>query len=258
MKTNRMIRTLAVLLCMVSMLGFSGMKTDVYARGLTFVVLNVYENELNIGDEYQLYAVTSNGRKPSFRSSNSKVASVNTYGLITAKKAGSARITVKTGNGEARCNVTVNKTTIHLNQTSVSMDNGSEFQLKADVSTGHEVRYKSSKRSVATVDESGVITAKKPGDTVITVSADGTNVTCRVKVKRPNVILRPGKATMNCEGELQLAVQTNSKTIPKWKSSRPSVAAVDDRGHVIALKEGKSIITVTVDGVTAKATITVQ
>ena len=258
MKTNRMIRTLAVLLCMVSMLGFSGMKTDVYARCLTFVVLNVYEKELNIGDEYQLYAVTSNGRKPSFRSSNSKVASVNTYGLITAKKAGSARITVKTGNGEARCNVTVNKTTIHLNQTSVSMDNGSEFQLKADVSTGHEVRYKSSKRSVATVDESGVITAKKPGDTVITVSADGTNVTCRVKVKRPNVILRPGKATMNCEGELQLAVQTNSKTIPKWKSSRPSVAAVDDRGHVIALKEGKSIITVTVDGVTAKATITVQ
>lgn len=108
------------------------------------------------------------------------------------------------------------------------------------------------------MDESGVITAKKPGDTVITVSADGTNVTCRVKVKRPNVILRPGKATMNCEGELQLAVQTNSKTIPKWKSSRPSVAAVDDRGHVIALKEGKSIITVTVDGVTAKATITVQ
>ena len=102
MKTNRMIRTLAVLLCMVSMLGFSGMKTDVYARGLTFVVLNVYEKELNIGDEYQLYAVTSNGRKPSFRSSNSKVASVNTYGLITAKKAGSARITVKTGNGEAR------------------------------------------------------------------------------------------------------------------------------------------------------------
>lgn len=78
MKTNRMIRTLAVLLCMVSMLGFSGMKIDVYARGLTFVVLNVYEKELNIGDEYQLYAVTSNGRKPSFRSSNSKVASVNT------------------------------------------------------------------------------------------------------------------------------------------------------------------------------------
>ena len=257
MKTNRIIRTFVVLLCMVSMLAFSGMKTDAYARGISFVALNVYEKSLDIGDEYQLYAITSNGRKPSFSSSNSKVASVNTYGLITAKKAGSAKITVKTRNGEARCSITVNKTAIRLNRTSVSMDNGNEFQLKADVSTGHEVKYKSSKRSVATVDECGVITAKKPGDTIITVSADGTSVTCRVKVKRPKVILNPGKATLKSEDELQLAVQTNSRTTPKWKSSRPSVAAVDDRGHVIALKEGKTIITATVDGVTAKATITV-
>lgn len=246
-----------VLLCMVSMLAFSGVKTDVYAGGLAFVVLNTYERTMNIGDEYQLYAVTSNGRKPSFASSNSKVASVNTYGRITAKKAGSAKITVKTRNGEACCRITVSKTTIRLNQSSVSMDNGSEFQLKADVSTGHEVKYKSSKRSVATVDENGVITAKKPGDTVITVSADGTSVTCRVKVKRPKVVLTQSKATLQCEEELQLAVKTNSRTTPKWKSSRPSVAIVDDRGHVIALKEGKTIITVTVDGVTAKATITV-
>ena len=258
MKTNRRLRTVMVLLCMVSMLVFSGSKTDVYAGGLTFVVLSAYEQTMNIGEEYQLYAVTSNGRKPSFTSSNGKVASVNTYGRITAKKAGSAKITVKTRNGEACCRITVNKTTIRLNRTSVSMDNGSEFLLEADVSTGHEVRYKSSKRSVATVDESGVITAKKPGDTVITVSADGTSVTCRVKVKRPKVTLSLSKATLNCEEELQLAVQTNSRTTPKWKSSRPSVALVDDMGRVIALKEGKTIITATVDGVTAKATITVK
>ena len=246
-----------VLLCMVSMLAFSGVKTDVYASGLAFVVLNTYERTMNIGDEYQLYAVTSNGRKPSFASSNSKVASVNTYGLITAKKAGSAKITVKMRNAEACCRINVNKTMITLNRTSVSIDNGCEFLLKADVSTGHEIKYKSSKRSVATVDENGVITAKKPGDTVITVSADGTSVTCRVKVKRPKVILTQSKATLQCEEELQLAVKTNSRTTPKWKSSRPSVAIVDDRGHVIALKEGKTIITVSVDGVTAKATITV-
>ena len=153
MKTNRRIRTLGVLLCMVSMLVFSGTKTDVYAGNIAFVVLNTYEQTMNIGDEYRLCAVTSNGKKPTFSSSDSKIASVNTYGLITAKKAGTAKIIVKTRNAEARCRITVNKTTIDLNQTSVSMDNGSEFRLKAEVSTGHEVKYKSSKRSVATVDE---------------------------------------------------------------------------------------------------------
>lgn len=258
MKTNRRIRTLMVLLCMVSMLVFSGMKTDVYASGFVFVALNTYDRTMNIGDEYQLYAVTSNGRKPTFSSSDSKIASVNTYGLITAKRAGSTKIIVKTKNGEARCRITVNKTTIRLNQKSVSMDNGSEFHLIADVSNRHEVKYRSSKRSVATVDECGIITAKKPGETVITVSADGTNVTCRVRVKLPKVTLSQSKATLKCEQELQLAVQTNSKTTPKWKSSRPSVAVVDDTGHVIALKEGKTIITVTVDGVIAKAVITVK
>ena len=62
MKTNRRIRTLGVLLCMVSMLVFSGPKTDVYAGNIAFVVLNTYEQTMNIGDEYRLCAVTSNLR----------------------------------------------------------------------------------------------------------------------------------------------------------------------------------------------------
>ena len=258
MKTNRMIRTLVVLLCMVSMLVFSGEKTKVYASGLVFVVLNTYEQTMNIGDEYRLYAVTSNGKKPTFCSSDSKIASVNTYGLITAKKAGTVKIIVRTKNGEARCRVTVNKTTIKLNQQSVSLDNGNEFRLKADVSTGHEVRYKSSKRSVAAVDESGLITAKKPGDALITVSADGTNVTCRVKVRQPNVTLSQGKAALYRKEVLRLTVHTNSKTKPKWKSNRSGVATVDDRGYVTAVKHGTAMITVTVDGVCKTCEVVVR
>ena len=59
---------------MVSMLVFSGPKTDVYAGNIAFVVLNTYEQTMNIGDEYRLCAVTSNGRKPTFSSSDSKIA----------------------------------------------------------------------------------------------------------------------------------------------------------------------------------------
>ena len=79
---------------MVSMLVFPGSKTDVYAGNIAFVVLNTYEQTMNIGDEYRLCAVTSNGKKPTFSSSDSKIASVNTYGLITAKKAGDRKSVV--------------------------------------------------------------------------------------------------------------------------------------------------------------------
>ena len=232
MKTNRRIRTLGVLLCMVSMLVFSGPKTDVYAGNIAFVVLNTYEQTMNIGDEYRLCAVTSNGKKPTFSSSDSKIASVNTYGLITAKKAGTAKIIVKTRNAEARCRIMVNKTTIDLNQKSVSMDNGSEFHLKAEVSTGHEVKYKSSKRSVATVDENGVITAVKPGDAVITVSADGSTATCRIKVKQPKVVLSQSKATLYRKEKLQLTIHTNSKVeIESFQRCNSGCAGTCDRNE---------------------------
>ena len=138
------------------------------------------------------------------------------------------------------------------------MDNGSEFRLKAEVSTGHEVKYKSSKRSVATVDESGVITAVKPGDAVITVSADGSTATCRIKVKQPKVVLSQSKATLYRKEELQLTIHTNSRTKPKWKSNRSSVATVDAQGHVTAMKHGTAIITVTVDGVSKTCEVTVR
>lgn len=259
MKTNLRIRTIMVLLCMVSMLFFSETKQDVYASSsISFIVLNTYDCTMNIGDEFLLCAVASNGCRPTFRSSDSKVASVNTYGLITAKKAGSAKIIVRVRGGEARCRITVNKTTIKLSRQSVTLDNGGEYRLKANVSTGHEVTYKSSKRSVATVDESGVVTAKKPGETVVTVSADGSSVSCRVKVREPKVVLSQSKVILYRREEVQLAVHTNSKTKPKWKSNRSGVATVDARGLVTAVKHGSAIISVIVDGVTKTCEVIVR
>ena len=67
----------------------------------------------------------------SFSSNNSKVASVNTYGKITAKKAGTARITAKIKNGEASCTVRVAATKIQLSARSISLENGYCAKLSA-------------------------------------------------------------------------------------------------------------------------------
>lgn len=259
MTHKKILRTALALICMVSMLFIPDGHTNIYAAGgYEYVLLTHYSKTMKIGDEFYLAAVTSSGKKPKFTSSNSKVASVNTYGKITAKKAGTATITAKTANGEAGCKVTVEKTVITLNQKNISLENGYTARLTAKVSTGHPVAYRSSKTSVAAVDEDGVVTAKKPGETVITVTADQTSVTCKVTVKVPKVSLNRTAVSMYRKKTVKLSVQSTSKSNPKWKSNKKSVAVVDSDGTVTAVKNGCAIITVTVDGVSKTCEITVK
>lgn len=228
------------------------------ASGYSLVVLSNYSKTLKIGDEFYLIAVTSTGNKPTFSSSSSSVASVNTYGKITAKSAGTATITAKIKNGEASCKVKVEKTTIKLNQTSLSLENGYSTRLSAAVSTGHAVTWKSNKSSVASVDSTGKILAKKPGTAIISAAADKTTVTCKVTVKTPTVKLNKTSGKLYRKQTMQLSVTSTSKSPAKWKSNKKSIATVDENGMVTAVKHGTAIITVTVDGISKSCEITVQ
>ncbi|MCR4955261.1 MAG: Ig-like domain-containing protein, partial [Lachnospiraceae bacterium] len=133
-------------------------------------MISCNQTTMKIGDEYALLYLTYSGKKPNFKSSKSSIASVNTYGIITAKKAGTAKITAKVKGFEAYCFVTVLPTTIKLSGSSVSLYKGQTYQLKATTSTGHAPTFKSSKSSVATVEEDGTITAIKHGSAIIKVS----------------------------------------------------------------------------------------
>ena len=259
MTHKKILRASLALLCMVSMLLVPDEHTTVYAAsGYDYVLLTHYTKTMKIGDEFYLAAVTSSGKKPKFSSSDSKVASVNTYGKITAKKAGTATITAKIAGGEAGCKVTVEKTVITLNHKNISLENGYTARLTARVSTGHPVTYRSGRTSVAAVDEDGVVTAKKPGEAVITVTADKTSVTCKVTVKAPKVSLDRTAVSMYRKKTVKLSVQSTSKSIPKWKTNKKSVAVVDDNGTVTAVKNGCAMITVTVDGISKTCEITVK
>lgn len=257
--TKKIFQTAAAVFCMISMLFISASSTAAYASsGYEFVVLNKYSNTMQIGDEFYLLAVTSNGAKPSFKSSSSSVASVNTYGKVTAKKAGTATITAKIKNGEASCKITVKKTVITLGNKNISLENGETFQLKASASTGHPVTYKSNKSSVAAVDEHGVITAKKPGSATITATADKSSAACKVTVKKPGIKLSRSSVSLFRKETVKLSVTSTSKSTPKWKTSKKSVATVDEYGKVTAVKHGTATITVTVDGVSKTCEVTVK
>lgn len=222
-----------------------------------FIILTNYSKTLDIGKEFYLGAIVSNGTAPKWKSSNSRVASVNTYGLVTAKKGGEAKITAKVSGAEARCTVTVKKTKIQLTPANASIEHGERIQLRASSSNGSPIQFKSKKPSVASVTDRGLICGEKPGSTYITISADDTKATCRVKVKKPVITLSETRLTMSADTEKTLRAKTSSGLSPQWKSSKSSVATVDDDGVVYAVKPGTARISVKLDGVAKYCTVKV-
>ena len=132
-------------------------------------------------------------------SSNTEVVSVDKDCNVTAKKAGTATITVTTKDGKykAEAEVTVqadvvNVKGVSLDKTSLNLKVNETSTLKATVKPGDAtnkgVTWSSSDSNVASVDNNGKVTAKAAGTATITVTtADGSKTaTCTVTVsERP-------------------------------------------------------------------------
>ncbi|HIR28374.1 MAG TPA: Ig-like domain-containing protein [Candidatus Choladousia intestinigallinarum] len=128
-------------------------------------------------------------QKLTYQSSNKKVATVSSKGVIRAKGAGTAKITVKSGSKKVVVKVTVPKTKtkkITNVPSKLTLKKGKTKVLKPKRSpsgSDEKITYKSSNRKVAVVSSGGKITAKKKGTAVITVTSGSISVKCRVTVK---------------------------------------------------------------------------
>lgn len=126
----------------------------------------------------------------SWVSSDTSVATVDNYGTVTARKVGTAIITVTTNRGlSADCKVTVNSpaTFIQISEKEANLFAGQEIQLTASLApydVTDKKTWTSSDSSIAEVDDNGLVTAKNKGVVSITVSADsGISDTCIVNVE---------------------------------------------------------------------------
>lgn len=127
--------------------------------------------------------------KVTYRTSNKKVATVSSKGVITAKASGTAKITVTSGRKKAVITVTVPKTktaSISGVPGTLSVKKGKTYRLKAKrnpKNSEEKLTYSTSNKKVATVDKNGKITGKKAGKATITVKSGKVKVTCVVTVK---------------------------------------------------------------------------
>jgi len=212
----------------------------------------------------------------SWSSSNEGVVSVSASGEILALDGGSAIITVTSADGSFTdtCTVTVNVPVVGivLNKSATTIAVGATETLTATFNpadaSNQQVSWTSGNASVATVNNSGVITAVGAGSATITVTtSDGSySDTCTVIVIVPvtGVSLNKGATTLVI-GATETLIATlapagASNSAVTWTSSNSSIASVNSSGLVTASAVGTATITVTTadGGFTDSCAVTVS
>lgn len=233
------------------------------------ITLEVEENAVLVA---KVLPEDATDKSVSWSSSNTTVAKVDKDGNLSALKIGTATITVKASGHTATCAVTVKEKSIHvtsvtLNKSTASLNKGSNFVLIATVmpynATDKTVTWTSSDPSVASVSESGKVSALKGGKAVISAKADKITATCEVTVIAPveTITLSPETCEIARGEEITLTAtvgpeDATDKSV-SWSTSNKNVATVDSNGTVRGVGKGQARITVRSGNVSAQCTVTV-
>ncbi|OAV66076.1 Kappa-carrageenase precursor [Bacteroidales bacterium Barb4] len=210
-----------------------------------------------------------------WQSSDPTIATVDSSGLITALREGFVRITVtiEDGNYTAACIVTINKTRvvgIRLSTEQLTLHEREIFRLYATVNpadaTDQTLTWQSSNSTVATVDASGLVTARQGGvaEIWVTTTDGGFKSVCTIMVLSAiKVRISHKQLTLREKETFRLTATVASKDAADqavtWQSSNPAVATVDSSGVITTLQEGVAEITViTADGNTDACVVTVK
>lgn len=132
------------------------------------------------------YQLKASSKVPvTWKSSNTAVATVTSSGIVFAKGAGTATITVSTAEKSASCKITVKSgSTVDISNTQKTINRTQSCLLTSN----NSVSWSSGDSAVATVSSKGVVYAQGAGTTVITASASGGAATCLVTVENAKPI----------------------------------------------------------------------
>lgn len=209
---------------------------------------------LGVKEKYTLDAqAIGSGSKVTFKSSNKKVATVTSKGVIQGVKKGNATITGTVKGGAEvvyEVQVVAAPNRVKLDKSSISLGVKESILMTPTIPDGTHASFtwSTSDKTVATVSKTGKITGRKAGKATVTVKTQNGK-TAKVTVK---VLKAPSKVTLDknsaslMEGEsLKLKVTLPSNTYSKitWSSSNNGVATVSAAGKVTAVAAGTATIT---------------
>ena len=158
------------------------------------VTLDRTELSMKVGDSpvtlvAKVTPASTSDKSVTWRSSNEKVATVDSNGKVTPIGNGEATITAEANGYTATCTVKVTTAVsgITLDKTELLMKVGDSpvtlvAKVTPDDATDKTVTWSSSNVKVATVDANGKVTAVGNGEATITATAGGKTATCKLSV----------------------------------------------------------------------------
>lgn len=149
---------------------------------VTVIDINHKSVVLEVGGEYGFIKTLSLGdkidnRNVKWTSDNTKVATIGKDGRVKAQSPGNAKITAEYSGVKFTTKVKVLK----LSKKKLTLKVGEEKTLTV-AGTDSKIKWHSNWKTVATVDENGLVTALAPGDLTITAIVDGEEFDCDVIV----------------------------------------------------------------------------
>lgn len=215
-----------------------------------------------VGESYRMTYVV----KPSdasnvvlkWSTSDTKIATVDATGYITAKNTGSCVITAQATDGSgvfSTCTVTVlrNASDIKLDVTTLDLNVGEAYQLDVELKPADAtdvLLFESSNAKIATVSKKGKVVGASKGSCIIFAKTEsGLSTYCTVNVTQQVTGIKLNKTDLDMMvgDEFALVATITPKNADDqevtWSSSDKNVAAVDPKGVVTAYQGGSTIIT---------------
>lgn len=190
-------------------------------------------------------------------SRDNSIARMSASGSVTGVGEGTTQVYAVSSNGLQTNDCTVNvsyrtPSSVSLNTTSYSLPISQTYALKASVSPSN-ARYKltwiTSREDVASVTQTGVVTAHKEGTATVTVKTDnGRSARCTITVPPdPASIALPSKVALTWGKTRKLKytfAPSDAFVRLSWSSTNPTVVQVDQDGILTARGAGVADVTV--------------
>lgn len=230
--------------------GTTSSKPDIPESIVTGVKLHVNTLELEVGKSNKVGATingTNVGNKVvTWRSNDSTIASVDSYGIITGKKVGVTTIFASCDGKVDSLVVTVKEANyLNLNVKDMKISVGDVYKTLYNTNLSN-ITWSSSNTSVATVDSTGRVVAKSPGVAVISAKAGEISVSYTVTVtgvKKESIKFYDSSVQL-MPGFTKTVYYDISNPYNRdifWSSSNTSVATVKN-GVITGVNPGSAII----------------
>ena len=216
-------------------------------------------------------------RTPSWSSSAPDVASVDETGIVSGHALGTVTIAAMVDTVASMVNVEIVPATVARVDVEPSIvllpEHGSvrlvirAYNANAKLVQRPAISFRSMDPAVATVDQSGSLTAVKAGQTTAVVGVGAISSTIIVTVTPsvatalgidpPTVSLAAGESVTLTATAMDGRRHPVRDVRVTWRSSAPTIARVDAKGRVTARRPGSATIIAAAEGLEARTELTV-